>query len=860
MKPIKLVMSAFGSYAGVTELSFEGVENGIFLITGDTGSGKTTIFDAITFALYGTTSGGKREGRMMRSQYASPTDETYVSLTFLYRGDVYTVRRNPEYEREKKRGGRDGKRMTKESPGVELTLPDGTVYRGRMNETNKRIQEIIGLDRDQFTQIVMIAQGEFLKLLHASTEERKRIFTSIFHTYFYWRVEEELGQHSARLRDRLSALYERISVLAGSLACGEDAAAEERLMRISQEREPELKDLLDLTGSLLEQQSAALGQTETELAGQETEVLRLNGDVARLETVNRGIREREETKMRIRQLEEQKEEMEQIRHLLSDDHRAAGVQEKERPYRQACQREGGLRQRLRELEGLLGGSREASQRARERYENEKLGLAREKLALERDDLENCQREVQEGLTKLSKAREHAGRLQELFLMEQAGILAETRLYPGSPCPVCGSKEHPAPAHLSENAVTEVQVRQAEKESQAISAECERRSAAAAAARSRVELLERQFHEEYPGRSSEPERDVAPSQERTAWEREGQRRLQELKRQAGEAEESEKELQAALSASRESLLRQAEESGRYLAEFQKAMEELGFASEETYRAACLETGERRRLEQRLRQYEESSAAAAVQLETLMRQTEGLVQTDTTKMRELLSRAMEQRQALLDRKNQLNALYRQNLLVQEKLTAETRQEGKLREEFLLADNLYRTAAGKLKGKAGIDLETYVQRRYFRKILAAANKRLMSMSGNQIKLQCRSLSDSSLKGSAGLDLNVYTLATGKERDVKTLSGGESFMAALSMALGLSDVIASTAGAVSIDTMFIDEGFGSLDDETRGRAIQVLQELAGDQRLIGIISHVPELKENIERQLWVRKTADGSVTEWKL
>ena len=204
MRPVRLVMSAFGSYAGKTEIDFRDVQHGLFLITGDTGAGKTTVFDAVTYALYDQTSGGKRDGNMMRSQYASEETDTYVEYTFSYREEVYTVRRNPEYMRLGKRKYADGSpRYVKESPKVELILPDGSVYRGKKRETDQKIVEIMGMDADQFTQTAMIAQGDFLKLLHAESKDRKRIFSKIFQTRLYFRVQEELKRRAGVLYGQL---------------------------------------------------------------------------------------------------------------------------------------------------------------------------------------------------------------------------------------------------------------------------------------------------------------------------------------------------------------------------------------------------------------------------------------------------------------------------------------------------------------------------------------------------------------------------------------------------------------------------------------------------------------------------------
>ena len=200
MRPVRLTMSAFGSYSGTEVIDFTQVQGGLFLITGDTGAGKTTIFDAVTYALYDRTSGGARDGNMMRSQYAAEDTDTYVEYVFSYRGEKYTIRRNPEYMRVGKRKNADGTvRLVKETAKVSLLLPDGKEFQGKKREIDQKIEEIIGLDAGQFTQIAMIAQGDFLKLLHAGSKERKKIFSRIFQTQIYWRMQEELKEQGKAL-------------------------------------------------------------------------------------------------------------------------------------------------------------------------------------------------------------------------------------------------------------------------------------------------------------------------------------------------------------------------------------------------------------------------------------------------------------------------------------------------------------------------------------------------------------------------------------------------------------------------------------------------------------------------------------
>ena len=867
MKPVKLTLSAFGSYAGQVEIDFKAVKNGIFLITGDTGAGKTTVFDGITFALYGTTSGGKRDGKMMRSQYATPSDETYVEYTFQYREEEYTIRRNPEYEREKKRKGKDGNQLTRESPSVELTLPDGTVFRGRMNETNAKIQEIIGLDREQFTQIAMIAQGEFLKLLHASTDDRKKIFSNIFHTSLYWRVEEELGRQTAGLRDELSSLNERVTVLVETVGCGTDETLYEEWSDLKSRKDMALDQILPLLSQILEEQEKNLGEVQRKLDEKEEKVLEENGKLGRLEAANKSLRERAAAEQRIGELKEEQIIQEERREVLSAALRAEKVWQQEEAYKSSAARQKRLEERLKQLENELERSREVQIEAERLYGCRRLQFARERIALEQRDLLKHQNDFKEALDELAKRQENARLLQELFLKEQAGILARDHLVPGMPCPVCGALEHPNPAPLPVHPVTEAQVKEAQRESGQASKAAEGKSAAAAGVKSRLELLLQQFKSEFPEESESVGEDSAEvkklfglsENERRNWDKKCQQEIKSLKQRAELAENQRKNGRAALIANQEQLDGHRNEVGEMMGLYESALADSGFSGEEEYRKAYQRPEVCQDLQKRIEDYQIRWNRTVTELETLQKHTEGLELVDTSEVKESLQREIKARQHLLEEKNRISSICSQNRKAEERLQREERQAGRLQKEFLLADNLYRTAAGKLKGKAGIDFETYVQRQYFQKILAAANKRLLSMSNNQMKLQCRSIGDSSLKGSAGLDLNVYTLATGKSRDVKTLSGGESFMAALAMALGLSDVISASAGSVSIDTMFIDEGFGSLDDETRSRAIQVLQELAGDSRLIGIISHVPEMKENIDRQLFVHKTANGSEIKWK-
>ncbi|MDD3278355.1 MAG: SMC family ATPase [Lachnospiraceae bacterium] len=872
MKPVQLTMSAFGSYGGCEVIDFTDTTHGIFLITGDTGAGKTTIFDAITFALYGTASGSSRDGKMMRSQYAAAAAETYVIYTFEQKGQTYTVKRNPEYNREKKRKGKNADSMTRELPSAELTLPDGEIYRGKMTETNKKIQQIIGLDKDQFTQIVMIAQGEFLKLLQAGTEERKKIFSRIFHTGIYWRMEQELQAKAVGQKEQLNVLWERIRVLVSSIQCvGEDEEMERMkalLEDFSAKKECDTRELLEGLCTCVEGQKEQLRLLEKQLKEMDGEIGANSINIGHLEAVNAGILELEQVRRRREVLEGERRQQvsrkkQQELALAADRVRA----KKELANQELLRKENALEQHRRVLEKLPCMQQEG-EKLQQDYDRAKLLEARMEIAFEQYGLEKRQRDFLKSQEETVLLREKVQELSDAFLREQAGILAVEVLKKGEPCPVCGSIHHPGPARLSEHAVSEIEVKKAREQSEKSGEATEKLSARAAAARSRLELFVQQFQKNYPEESPEFSREeyerwkdeICEEEKQKRWrsscarqQEVRQKKLEQHQRDYEQLLSKEKTIAAQISLYEERV-HMAEQ------EYQETLQQESFAQESQWKEACLSKTELQKLQEEIQSFETSYIKVNTEYDTLSRQSAGMQYVDLGEIKEQQEHLQQERKQLAAQKEREAGELLNNQRIWKNLVKEQKLLEQLQKEYLMTDRLARTAGGKLKGKAGIDFETYVQRQYFQKIVAAANRRLLSMTDNQMKLRCRSIESLALRGAAGLDLNVYSMATDTERDVKTLSGGESFMASLSLALGLSDVIAATAGAVSIDTMFIDEGFGMLDEETRTRAIAVLQELAGDSRLIGIISHVSELKESIDRQLMVKKSDTGSTLCWKI
>lgn len=825
MRPLRLEMSAFGSYGERTEIDFRNMEHGLFLITGDTGAGKTTIFDAITYALYGETSGGVRSGNMMRSQYAGADAPTYVEYEFSYRNNTYKIRRNPEYVIEKRQ--KNGKLVRPRVPaGIELTLGDGSVFTGKRGETEQKILEIVGLDVKQFTQIVMIAQGDFRKLLFASSDERKLIFSRIFGTNLYYRLQERLRHDSMELDRKLEentrAIEQELSRLdrqqeessrSGSHQSddlrngnpGRNYLRSDCLPGLLEELSKEAADLAEREG-LLEKQH----QRQREICDQAQETLRQG------EERNQRLRQQQQTEQ---QLEEWQQREAPAKAALLEAEQFRQAQEPEWSRQKTLLEES--MQSYEELSRIDEGRTALKERLEQR-EGQRQRLSQEEQQLQEQRVQ-AEARAKRLLEEADQAAKDAGvqydKLSAQLLAEQAGILAR-ELKPGEPCPVCGSREHPQTAVPSSHAPDPKQVETARKR------------------RNQLEEQRSRLLEEY--RQKTYETDILQKLE------ENQRQQRELTEQI----EEDRLQQAALERDRE-----LHRKGLVYGSREEAQERL------LWLAGQLQSMQRKAEDCRedCRRIEVRTAELRGRLETLRRENEDCTPADEEALRQVLE---TERQRLKQQEQERMELHSR----QEQYAGAVEQIGKyaeLRSELEAQDqcikSLCETANGSITGSVKLDLETYVQRRYFRQILGEANKRLLQMSGGQFILRLKETDELGKRRNEGLDLAVYSIVTDSLRDVKTLSGGEVFMAALSMALGLADIVGRTAGALQMDVMFIDEGFGSLDETSREQAVRVLQELAGDSRMIGIISHVTELAQQMEHRLVVRKTGRGSTLHWE-
>ena len=913
MRPIKLTMCAFGPYAGRTVLNLDELgSSGLYLITGDTGAGKTTIFDAITYALYGEASGDTREANMFRSKYAEEGVPTEVELVFAYAGKTYTVRRNPEYLRPKARGTG----YATQKAEAELHYPNGRVLTGQ-RDVDAAIFDIMGINRRQFMQIAMIAQGDFLKLLLAPTEERKAIFRQIFKTQLFQTLQENLKRDAGRLneqctaaRNSLTQYINGISVdgddvlsievgkaKAGALPIEETTGLLETLIQQDEGREKALAEAITRADRELETINGNLGKIE---AGEKTAaaIEKAKTDRAREEQICLKLQEA---------YEKQKENASEIEKLTDEKSKA----EAELPQYDTAEK---LREEILRLRNNLEGSiaREREEKARqeenaleaERLKKELAELAdageKRQLLLGQREKNDLRKQAVEGLAGL--AAEYRGKKEALFklqtayaaasgisaaltfdyeaknkafLDEQAGILAE-RLEEGRPCPVCGSTAHPKPAKKSEQAPSEAQLNQAKEEAEKAQKEARSLSERCASARAEVETAEKtilgqaeQIREgitpdslagairteltELSRKTAELDRAIKTEDERIG--RKGRleeiipKREQALTEGSLALEELAKEI-AGISAAIESKSAQlAGEKKRLRFENRQKAEAYIAQTEETI-------GRYRAMMQRAEKDFQDSDRRLGQLNATIRSLEEQLSKEPgiDKEKELQKREAhtKSRKEAEEKSKQVHARLVANRAALGNIRLQTGDLERLEKEYARVKALSNTANGTIAGKEKIMLETYIQMTYFDRIIARANTRLMVMSGGQYELKRRREAENN-RSQSGLDLNVTDHYNGTERSVKTLSGGESFKASLSLALGLAEEIQASAGGVKLDTMFVDEGFGSLDEESLDQALRALASLAEGNRLVGIISHVAELKNRIDKQIVVKKDQSG-------
>ncbi len=913
MRPIRLTLSAFGPYAGRVDLDLDRLgTGGLYLITGDTGAGKTTLFDAITFALFGQASGDSREPAMLRSKYADPETPTEVSLGFDYAGKRYTVTRNPEYLRPAKRGD---KLILQKAEAV-LTLPDGRVLT-RPKEVNAAIREILGVDRDQFSQIAMIAQGDFRKLLLAETKERQAIFREIFKTGLYQSFQERLKTESGKLGRACEDARSSLAQYIGGICCEE---TDPRFSDICQAKAGKLpleetlallRELVDRDEGLEKIKTAEAAQAEQDLAALN---ILLGAAQARkkaeqdLEAARLLLSAREaDLEKRQKDLEEQKARQAQEQALAAEAAalrlelpgyaalealgRQLADQLREQCRETAAQEaeEGAIALREQELshnKALRASLQEAGAQFERLHFAQENALRREEAleALQKDlhaltrrqqELDRAQKDYLEAQSAAAALSRDYFALSDSFYREQAGILAQD-LAEGAPCPVCGSLNHPRLAEKSADAPTEAQVKEARARADQAQSRMAEAGAEAARRRSLVhtleEAVERQLALLLPGDlSGSAEEAVRNALDQVDGQlRELKQAIAEEEARIGQREELDQKIPdleaalGALQASAQNRCRRLSALGATIESLQaqeaqkKKALTFGSLSEAQARISALEA-QRQELLEALGAAEQAFAQCTQEVSELRGRVSQLqaqlsqgdpidFEEETAKKQALTARLAILRADL----TQIFSRRTANAGSLQSITAKAGELAAAEKRWAWVKALSNTANGNVPGREKVMLETYIQAHYFDRILERANTRLMVMSGGQYELKRRQEADNN-RSQSGLELDVLDHYNGTTRSVKTLSGGETFKASLSLALGLSDEIQSAAGGIRLDTMFVDEGFGSLDEGSLQQAIAALAALAQGNRLVGIISHVAELKERIDRQIVVTKERSG-------
>lgn len=917
MRPIELTMSAFGAYAGEQVIDFSLLgKSGLYLVTGDTGAGKTTIFDAISFALFGDTSGENRDAKMLRSKLTDPDTPTYVELKFEYNGKEYTVKRNPEYERPAKRG--EG--TTKQAADAHLILPDGKNPISKVNEVTEYIENLLGINRDQFSQIAMIAQGEFQKLLNADSKSRREIFRKLFKTEKYNELEDLLKTEANRLYHECEAAENSIKQYIDGILCD---PSDEQVAMVDGLKKDEVP--ASEATSILEKIITKDTKDAEDVTGQ---IGKLNDEISKLNT----------KRDKLNELQKAKEALGQKKNELQAKTKELGQAEEDKKEAAKKKPEADeLRKKATRLEGDLSlyekreKCRKEYEDAKEKYEaatndkkkySEQLESAKDNfdkykkeydtldgIENEKDKLNSKQAIIQVKMSSLGKIAETvtsfnniSAKLDEargdytickeafdrakqvydkaysLFLDDQAGVLA-LGLNKDEPCPVCGSLEHPELAKPVDNAPTKEELDglkksldAADKDMRLASNEANKLSGQHDNTRKNLfsQIMEFTNNSNLQEAIEEVEKiaeDVRQKQKKN------ERELATVKKKVDRREELSKLIQKASDARTDASeklskaeanekvekarMEAAEKQGKELA-LKLQFKSVDEAEAEIDRLNHLADEISDEIEEATEKYNKLGTDLAelkgtiVQLEE---QLKGVTNTDTKEITDKLEILNGEKEVLDGRDKELSDRVRANKRTLKNLETSNKESEALLGRYEWLRNLSDTANGNLKGRDKIMLEIYVQTRFFDRIIERANSRFFKMTGGQFELK-RAENVANKTSQAGLDLNVIDHHNGSERSVKSLSGGESFMASLSLALGLSDEIQASAGGIKLETMFIDEGFGTLDMETLKQAMDALSALADPEggKLVGIISHVDELRNRIDRQIIVTKNKAGA------
>ena len=917
MRPTKLTISAFGPFADTQELDLTVLgDKGIYLITGDTGAGKTTLFDAIAYALFGEPSGDVRQVNMLRSDYADKDIPTKVTLEFTHRGQNYSITREPTQMRRAQRVVKGNEYVLKKST-VSLVLPDGTELADE-KVVGSKIKDILGVDRGQFNQIAMIAQGKFQELLLADTNKRLEIFREIFKTQRFEAFEEQVQAENTRINNEYNEIRKSLAQYVAGIRCSEQSVYLSQL-ELSKKGKTSWEEVTILLEKLLAEETEQEKLTGELVATKEAEINQLTVRIATAKNQEKARVAITTAEARIKELEPQEQELsksaEEVRNSnniqITEKQQQIGKIEQTLP---SFDQLAALKTQTKTLRTAIATQNESITKAAEellnsqkdiqalktefqaltdssatieRLKGEKNTLEERQKTLKKleedkteyekleKNLKEAQKEYEEEQAKATKAQEKALTQRKLFNNEQAGLMAEA-LTEGMPCPVCGSTEHPHKATKSEKAPTEAAVKTAEKTASDAQTLANDKSAEASKCKGQVEtalkaLLEQaetllqvkdleSLATKLPNEKKNIVEKLKEKETELRKEQQRQNRWQELQKQIPQKEQ---ELQAKTATLAESKTTLATNQTQ-LVELNKQIVEL--APKLSYPDKKAAKQAQKALTNEITTLQKAIATAETNLQKCkdeltqkhaeIKQSQELLKDaetlDISAEEEKLTKLNEEKKTLSESQQAIRSMLDSNKETQTNFIKKLQEGSEILERGNWMDNLSRTVNGNLNGKPRIQLETFYQMGVFDRIIIRANSHLMRMSNGKYDLKRRETYAGSSQ--AGLDLNVIDHYCGIERSVKSLSGGETFIAALSLALGFSEEIQATAGGIVLDTMYVDEGFGTLDEEALQQALKALNGLTEGNRLIGIISHVEELRKNLEKQVIVTKAGKSS------
>lgn len=871
MKPLKLTMRAFGPYAGETVIDFEKLQGRhLFLICGPTGAGKTTILDAMCYALYGKTS-GDRTGEKMRSDYADSSERTEVVFDFMLGDKTYRATRSPAQMVDKKRGS--GQTLAAMQASLSK-LEDGKEINTLRTGIEEAAGKLIGLNADQFCQVILLPQGDFRKLLVAKADEREAILKQLFKTQRFSDFKDRLKDRlDAKVREKMEKQTREDQILSSS-----GATDEEQLSQMVEEAGKELKEAQDIVKSREKESNEfrEVYQKETALMGHFTELDKALKQDAALKNEEGRMKEMEASLSLIRSARELAPYFVQLDGITREGKQeAVKLKTAKADMETYSKLNETLEKRIQELDAMKEKREEERKTALKMQDlvpKAKLyGAAVQALKNAKNALSRAEEEtkrLQAAAEAARKARdeqkEKADAVRKSYIEGQAFLLAEG-LEDGVPCPVCGAIHHPAPARGGDNVAKAEDVERAQKEYERASAAYDRANdtkekhstGAYAKAMSDHAKADAQMKtlEEIPEAYRDPKYLEAESTRLLTdirkWEQDKETAAAQLRKAGADLSASQAACRNA-EERREELVKKYRETESVLKE---ASDKAGFQSldecKEWYKKKDTEESVRKTLEQ----YRADRKSTEERIKAEEQETAGKERPDMLALNEKskalqdqLKKASERAAALKERTETLQKTVSDARAIEKELEDLRKEEGLIR-------GLYDLTSGK---KTRITLERYVLGTLLDDVANAANLRLLSMSRRRYSLH--RMTDESGLGKGGLSLEVSDSFTGRSRPANTLSGGETFLASLSLALGLADVVQSRQGGVRLDTMFIDEGFGTLDPDSLNSAMNTLIDLQNTGRMVGIISHVPELEERIDARLRVTPAEKGSKAEFEI